>query len=302
MEISGNALKKLGKKFRDNYYDEADIKLLENYRNTHDELLVNKSLELDQSLRNQSISYLISGRSKRINSIIRKLQRPQNHGMDLSRVSDLVGIRIIVEDLPALDKILQIITNTICAETIYDYVKKPARSGYRSIHIIVKDGVKLVEIQLRTLYQHLWSTESESFGEKVKEGSSNGPAREYLDSLAQACHKLDNNENVDEKDYSTTPYMLARNPITGIHPYRKNLFLKVSAGIINSLADVTYIIIFDKNTGESTQQFEFKGSQRQAALETYSRYNDSLDTNKYDLLIINSPSREGIQVTHPKFF
>ena len=39
----------------------------------------------------------IAGKLKRTSSSIRKLQRPQNKGMDLTRMSDIAGTRVILK-------------------------------------------------------------------------------------------------------------------------------------------------------------------------------------------------------------
>ena len=44
---------------------------------------------------------------------------------------------------------------------IRDRIKEPAEDGYRAIHVYIKpdiEGAKKVEVQLRTLEQHHWST------------------------------------------------------------------------------------------------------------------------------------------------
>lgn len=300
MSLSGNAIRKLGKRLRDGDNSDEDITLLEEYRASFDPLLVQTSLELDQTMRNTALPYLISGRSKRTKSIIRKLRRPANYGMDLSRMSDLVGLRLLVESRVHQEQALSCISKVFEVKDIDDYRSDGRESGYRSIHIIIRDDRKFLEVQLRTLAQHLWATESESFGEKTKEGSGDAAAAEYLAALAHACAKLDDGLSADEKDHPS-PFMVERRPLTGIYPGRVAQFQN-SLRSLATEATSTYLIVFDRIRGELLHAFAFGGNQREEAVCEYARLCRSVDQAKMDVLIINSPTRLGIEVTHPQFF
>lgn len=98
------------------------------------------------------------------------------------------------------EKIINTKTRFNPPKKITDYVKSPKDSGYRSIHIIYKyqsanDGNKhldglLIEMQLRTLVQHYWSTAVETVGiftnESLKSSQGNQEWLNFFKYVSQA--------------------------------------------------------------------------------------------------------------------
>lgn len=79
------------------------------------------------------------------------------HNMDFNRIHDLLALRIITKNIESCYKILGIIHKhykPISGE-INDYIAKPKKNGYRSLHTTVfsKDE-KITEIQIRTKEMH----------------------------------------------------------------------------------------------------------------------------------------------------
>ena len=122
---------------------------------------------LNQYLIKNDNNFILSGRLKRNKSIIRKLIREPN--MDLSRMSDIAGLRIIVKDIESQLQLSSVVESSMDTEKINNYVD--TKNNYRAIHILGKYDNKPIEIQVRTLLQQLWAVESESYGEKVKENT-----------------------------------------------------------------------------------------------------------------------------------
>ena len=114
-----------------------------------------------------------SQRLKRLTSIQYKLDL--NPSMKLGGMQDIGGLRIVLKDVPALNKALTMFLNKefddFTLEKINDYVTEPKISGYRSIHFVYKyhstdetyDGLR-VELQIRTKLQHNWATAVETAG------------------------------------------------------------------------------------------------------------------------------------------
>ena len=162
--LSQKQINKIGKKFRDSIQDEADFEILEEFKKSYDELLIEYTSKISKDLKSLGSNFVIAGRLKRTSSIIRKLQRPQNKGMDLTRMSDIAGTRVIVENLTDQKKILELLKEKYSVEKIYDYVESD--QNYKSIHLVLKEEpYKYIEVQIRTLAQQTWADESEEFGE-----------------------------------------------------------------------------------------------------------------------------------------
>lgn len=106
----------------------------------------------------------VSNRLKRLPTIYDKLIRLD--GMDLSRMEDIGGCRIVTELYESLRSvhlaIRQRFEGYISRER--DYISRPRESGYRAIHLIISEpdsGMK-IEVQLRTSRMHDWAQLIES--------------------------------------------------------------------------------------------------------------------------------------------
>lgn len=122
----------------------------------------------------------VAQRLKRRSTIYDKLQRLP--GMELSRMDDIAGCRIIFRSIKQLREFRENLHKARFNHRLrhhehpdkYDYIANPKASGYRGIHdIYVYDvnsssgaGLKglNVEIQYRTAIQHAWATAVEIVG------------------------------------------------------------------------------------------------------------------------------------------
>ena len=226
--ISKKQLDRLGKRFKRYEERPTDRGLLQNYRDFRSEAL--PTLLNEQKNLLQGMPVLQSARAKRTDTIVRKLRRETT--MQLSSVSDIIGFRIIVpsltDQLCVLDKLessLEYIAG------IDNYIEQSRTTGYRAAHIRAKVPMSfgpdstptnfLYEIQIRTVYQHIWSTMSESFGENVKVTGGTGEVREFLSKLSQAIQEYevaDRNRSQDK----TIQYSEGIQFVLGIFEFDRN--------------------------------------------------------------------------------
>ena len=117
-------------------------------------------------------------------SIINKLRRPNSS--KLSRIDDITGIRIIVNNINEIYKVFKLLDDLLIDDNFQlkynkDYVELPKKDGYRSLHKIFTFNYENkslnFEIQIRTRLQHLWSTTVEIYDlieyKNLKSGSFN---------------------------------------------------------------------------------------------------------------------------------
>ena len=156
---------------------------------------------------------LLARRLKRAPAIFSKLQREP--GMLLRRMQDVAGCRAI---MPTLDKTIHL-SNSFQKSSqnhelirVKDYIKTPKESGYRGIHLIYKfksnDSKNLhlngrvVEIQIRSLNQHLWATAVEIVGMMTKQAlKASSGSKNWLDffkSVSEGFAYLDRKEKVPD--------------------------------------------------------------------------------------------------------
>lgn len=123
----------------------------------------------------------ITHRAKTTQTIIEKLRRQD--GMSLARMQDLAGIRVVgAVSHTEQDALSAEIARRFPADprepAIKDRREQPSY-GYRAVHVIVSlDGIA-IEIQVRTLLQHVWANVTERladlFGRQIRYGEPPTP-------------------------------------------------------------------------------------------------------------------------------
>lgn len=111
--------------------------------------------EIQAFLRSDGIEIVeLEGRQKHLYSISKKLVKTQG---DISKIYDLMAIRIIVPDIPACYQVLGRLHQHYkpLIYRIKDYIAVPKPNGYRSLHTTVfATGGRIIEIQIRTPEMH----------------------------------------------------------------------------------------------------------------------------------------------------
>jgi GTP pyrophosphokinase len=96
----------------------------------------------------------VSGRSKHIASVHQKMIAKR---LSVEQVHDLLALRVIVEQVADCYQVLSLVHSTWGAiESEYDdYIAKPKRNGYQSLHtVVVEPDGRPIEIQIRTRRMH----------------------------------------------------------------------------------------------------------------------------------------------------
>jgi putative GTP pyrophosphokinase len=175
-EYSRSRVTKAGVAVRDQTETEQDTNIIENWRASHNYVLNTFQATLRRHARGQNIT--VAQRLKRRNTIYDKLRRQP--GMQLARMHDIAGCRLIFESLDSLNQTRRKILGSRFKhkkrnkEEDYDYIGRPKVNGYRGIHDVYEytsydgtaknwDGL-LIELQYRTKHQHAWATAVEIVG------------------------------------------------------------------------------------------------------------------------------------------
>ncbi len=110
--------------------------------------------ELKKTLKKNKIDADIFGRQKQVYSIWRKMQR-KNVGFE--QLGDVMGFRILVDDVAACYQTLGIVHGTwqTIPGRFKDYISTPKRNNYQSIHTtVIGPERQRIEIQIRTRDMH----------------------------------------------------------------------------------------------------------------------------------------------------
>ena len=172
---AGKILKELSGKQNSEEY-RKQILILDSWRHQHEEpaqIFFNKLVGIINKYPDAMATY----RLKRKESILKKLYR-SNGNFELGAIDDIAGCRAIVNSVSEVYEVYNEILNLkeageIDIKKTKDYIENPEKSGYRSLHIIIKQTLKQedidrqyrIELQIRTKLQHYWSTAVEAMSE-----------------------------------------------------------------------------------------------------------------------------------------
>jgi GTP pyrophosphokinase len=135
------------------------------------EALVKQSIEvLKAELDAQGIKANIQGRSKHLWSIYQKMHK---HELPFDEIHDLIGLRVICDDVPTCYEILGTVHRLWrpLPGRFKDYVAMPKENLYQSLHTtVVGLSGHRIEIQVRTAEMHRFAEEGIAAHWKYKEG------------------------------------------------------------------------------------------------------------------------------------
>jgi ppGpp synthetase/RelA/SpoT-type nucleotidyltranferase len=140
MKYTNGDIKRLGETIVKNngIINDDELELLQNYRKSFTEplsLTFNKLVAIKNNVGRDGI---IAFRLKRIRTIVNKVLR--NPSMQLNRMGDIAGIRIILENQNQVYKALKLIEAEFeISGKIRDYIANPKRIGYKGVHVYIKD-------------------------------------------------------------------------------------------------------------------------------------------------------------------
>lgn len=155
---------------------DEDLTVIEDWRAAHRAVLNTFQSILRNRTRGLGVS--VAQRHKRRITIVDKLRRLP--GMQLARMDDVAGCRLIFRDIRSLYEFRGAFHKARFDHKRrndvdkYDYIKVPKSTGYRGVHDVYEYNVRsevgrplaglYVEIQYRTLVQHAWATAVEVVG------------------------------------------------------------------------------------------------------------------------------------------
>lgn len=163
------------------------INIINDWRSQHINTLNKASSFLERVVKKLNLKNVYIGqRLKRMPSIKSKIIR--SNGMRLTEMQDIVGVRLVVNDLRELARVANLIRSeeifnqNIVLKKEYNYIKNPKEDGYRCLHFIFQHTFKvrgvevkrIFEVQLRTKAQHAWSTVVETLGTYLGENFKGG--------------------------------------------------------------------------------------------------------------------------------
>ncbi len=199
-EILNNDARKLIKKRLD------EIKL------DKKDLFEEQSFELSEILNDNEINAEIHGREKTPFSIWRKVQKKR---VSLEQITDIIGFRIIVQNVDDCYKTLGIFHkkwNCIPGK-FKDYISSPKINGYKSIHTsVIGSNKKPIELQIRTNEMHEFAERGVASHWQYKSSEKfNSLSWKEYDWLKDLVEIIEKNENPEDSYEYTKLQMFQEN-------------------------------------------------------------------------------------------
>lgn len=258
---------------------------------------------------------LIAQRLKRTPSIIAKLVRENNMGLE--RMEDIGGCRIVVENVQQVYAVRDLIVtgrtrNTLRRER--DYIKQPKESGYRGVHLIYRyKGQKLaynghhVELQIRSLAQHSWATAVEVVGTFTKQAlkASEGPEEwlKFFRLAGKAFEDVENKKLYSNRKSAEREELMAM--ITQLNVMQKLNAFTVSTNHIdtNKRLNAAYYLLTLDVENKSVGIKLYKANELQEATDHYSAVEKECKENKTkDVVMVAAESISALKKAYPNYF
>lgn len=197
MTLSNSQITKLGNRLRCSDFSEADLAMLDVFRQTYSEVDEQAYLLIQSTL--ASITGWTSTKRKRKTqqSIVDKLRRQPK--LRLPQMQDIAGCRIVIEGGSQVADTLGSLLTGAFGPLQWEIERKERHAhGYRATHIIAKKGQKFYEIQLRTYAQDVWANLVESLSDENNTLKYGGNDQEQalmsqLQILAERFFEIDQN-------------------------------------------------------------------------------------------------------------
>ena len=188
--MTSSQIDRLGERLKLPELAEADLRALDDYRRSFA-----IAYEIVLNAVRQQVGLQPTGRvAKSTTSIVDKLRR---ESIRLSQMQDIAGCRVVLPDILAQNDAIEHLQHALKHLTVVDRRSRPSH-GYRAVHLVVKSEGKLVEIQIRTVPQHLWAEISEKLADKFDPALKYGNGPELLQTqLDELSRVVENQESLD---------------------------------------------------------------------------------------------------------
>jgi putative GTP pyrophosphokinase len=202
--LTKGQIRKLGDKIRLNISDisNENLEMLQQYRTSYKETLSVVFTKLTNTTKSVYTESILSYRIKRIDSIIRKLERKPT--MQLDRMWDIVGCRCILKNENQIRKLERKIKDSffVIESQTRDYYNTANPTGYKSLHLYIRLNEAhpdVIEIQLRTKDDHNWATLVEITDLLLDDNAKE--SEDYLKTKFGHFHKiLSDKKNLSDKN------------------------------------------------------------------------------------------------------
>lgn len=295
--------------------NKSDLKTLLEWRNSFSPILDYYYGKLKKDIEKNDL-VVLARRLKRIESIQIKLKRFKT--MRLSTLQDVAGVRAVFKNEQILEKVFTKIrgqSRKNKLKKIDNYHSSPKEDGYRGIHLIYQNAdSNLIEIQLRTELEHIWSTAVEVYGELQSTSFKTGEGdKEWKDfflllssyfAIKENSSHAKEHENFSEKQIRSKLKKAIKtlNVIEKLNASTNGIEIAVSKFNKSSKTGKYALLELDlKNKKTSVEIFNKKDLSK--AIEIYTKRELGMKkSDQKNIVFVNIENLEKIQKSYPNYF
>lgn len=316
VDKSGEALKKDGLSKRER---EPHLKVLSNWRSFHMMPLDTFARVLKKRVKRiNPTNGIVAQRLKRTPSILLKLK---NHGtMRLSTMQDIGGLRAILANTKEVYELVEVYSRAKSRHkrfSLDDYIYRPKRDGYRGVHLVYKLSSEpsiFLEIQVRSVLQHIWATAVEVFGtlknSSFKSGFGDKDWLEFFKFLS-SCFALKEGTSVLKEHEHLSIEEITREVKRHIEELKVIEQLSVYTAIYKKISRENRergrrggynLIILDSN--KNTIEIESFGvRQAEKATASYLDLENKFFNDSYvNIVLVNTGDVKKLEASYPNYF
>lgn len=195
MTLSNSQITKLGDRLRSGDFSEADLAMLDEFRQTYSEM-DEQAYQLIQSTLAPITGWTCTKRKRKTQqSIVDKLCRQPK--LRLPQMQDIAGCRIVIEGgSQRANTLSDLLIGGFESPALNIECKDRHAHGYKALHIIAKKDQKFYEVQLRTYAQDVWANLVESLSDESNSLKYGGSDQEQslmsqLQNLSESFFEID---------------------------------------------------------------------------------------------------------------
>lgn len=297
------------------------LQIIDNWRAAHAFPMNTFAIQLKHLTQNIKNAIVVQ-RLKRLDTIVDKLKRFPS--MELYRMQDLGGCRVIVPNIENVYQVVDRLRNSRIRHVEHnykDYIAIPnPNTGYRGYHLIYRyksdkrddyNGLQ-IEIQIRTVFQHLWATAVEMVGMFTDNGLKfNQGSEDWLHffKLVSGLFAIEEQAAVPEGVPTNIEQLMTelRNIMIKLDAANKLLTIGLATRVVGHIKKTKkpgyYLLIMNLNERSLTVN-TYPGIKNglDKATEDYNRIEKEKENKKIDAVLVSAQSYESIVSAYPNYF
>ena len=297
-------------------WDEA-FNIAGNWRSAHGYPLHVLATTLRNRAKKVDAAAIVAQRLKRMPSILAKLKR--FNGMQLSQMQDLGGCRAVVASSENVDSLVSLYEQRPCVavefKEKYDYIRTPKADGYRGVHFVYRYASKgeqralynglRIEIQIRSIYQHIWATAVETIDtftkQALKSGVGDDSWKRFFVLVSSFIALMESRPPVPNTPAVPIWFDELENLINRLHV--TSTLERIQAGMKsfpNIPAAAVYILVLDLRLGETTVHgFD---SEEEAARRYIEIERETIDNSAMQTVMVSVDSVSALRDAYPNYY